>query len=97
MRLTWARPEDLLPHELVQSAAEGKDVAAVRARWVAAGGDPTPAVGGAGPEEPSLRPLARELLDELDALPAAPALDDWEAILASLPPAPDLPRVGKGP
>jgi ADP-ribosylglycohydrolase len=96
VRLTWARPEDLLPHELVQSAAEGKDVAAVRARWVAAGGDPTPAVGGAGPEVPSLRPLARELLDELDALPAAPSGDDWEAIVASLPPAPDLPRAGKG-
>ncbi len=25
MRLTWAQPEDLLAHELVQAAAEGKD------------------------------------------------------------------------
>ncbi len=82
MRLTWAQPEDLLPHELVQSAAEGKDVTAVRERWVAAGGDPTPAVSGAGPAMPSLRSLARELLDELDApvpepepvLPGAPVL-----------------------
>ena len=38
MRLTWARPEDLVAHELVQSAAEGKDVAGARDRWVAAGG-----------------------------------------------------------
>ncbi|HEY3465819.1 MAG TPA: ADP-ribosylglycohydrolase family protein, partial [Amycolatopsis sp.] len=93
MRLTWARPEDLLPHELVQSAAEGKDVTAVRERWIAAGGDPTPVVGGAGPERPSLRQLARELLDELDAPAAAP---DWETVLAALPPAPALPVAFRG-
>ncbi|CAM3943170.1 ADP-ribosylglycohydrolase family protein [Kibdelosporangium persicum] len=99
MRLTWAQPEDLLAHEFVQSAAEGKDIAIVRARWVAAGGDPTPAVSGAGPAPatPALRALARELLDELDALPvphAAEEPDDWEAILALLPQAPDLPSPG---
>ena len=49
MRLTWAQPEDLLAHELVQSLAEGRDTARVLARWVAAGGDPVPAVSGAGP------------------------------------------------
>lgn len=71
MRLTWAQPEDLLAHELVQSAVEGKDTAGVMARWVEAGGDPTPAVSGAGPvpASPELREFARTLLDELDALP----------------------------
>ena len=96
MRLTWAQPEDLLAHELVQAAAEGKDPAAladVRERWAAAGGDPVPAVSGAGPvpATPELRALARDLLVELDALPAAPAPhepDDWDAILATLPAAP---------
>ncbi|WP_423463585.1 ADP-ribosylglycohydrolase family protein [Promicromonospora sp. MS192] len=97
MRLTWAQPEDLLAHELVQSAHEGKDVADVRDRWVAAGGDPTPAVSGAGPvpAPPALRNLARTLLDELDARPAPAAPnepDTWEQAEALLPPAPDLPR-----
>lgn len=99
MRLTWAQPEDLLAHELVQAAAEGKDAAAladVRERWVTAGGDPVPAVSGAGPvpATPALRALARDLLVELDALPAALAPhepDDWDAIVATLPAAPDLP------
>ncbi|MFD4253677.1 ADP-ribosylglycohydrolase family protein [Amycolatopsis thermoflava] len=96
MRLTWAQPEDLLAHELVQSAAEGRDVTAVRDRWVAAGGDPVPAVSGAGPRPatPELRALARDLLDVLAALPATPAPqepDDWDAIAELLPPAPELP------
>jgi len=100
MRLTWAQPEDLLAHELVQSAAEGKETADVRERWVAAGGDPEPAVSGAGPEPagPRLRALARDLLDELDARPAPadPAEpDDWDAIAALLPPAPALPAPGE--
>ncbi|SKC71749.1 ADP-ribosylglycohydrolase family protein [Krasilnikoviella flava] len=99
MRLTWAQPEDLLAHELVQSAAEGKETADVRERWTAAGGDPVPAVSGAGPvpATPELRALARELLDELDARPAAAAPqepDGWDAIVALLPPAPRLPRPG---
>lgn len=96
MRLTWAQPEDLLAHELVQSAAEGRDVAAVVARWQKAGGDVVPAVSGASatPATPELRALARDLLAELAALPAAPAdhePDDWDAIEALLPPAPNLP------
>ena len=99
MRLTWAQPEDLLAHELVQAVAEGKDpatLADVRERWTAAGGDAVPAVSGAGPvpATPALRALARDLLVELDALPAAPAPhepDDWDAILATLPAAPGLP------
>ena len=78
MRLTWAQPEDLLAHELVQSAAEGRDIAAIRADWVAAGGDPTPAVSGAGPVPAvaELRSLARTLLDRLDHLPVADAADE---------------------
>lgn len=102
MRLTWAQPEDLLAHELVQAAAEGKDVARVRDRWMAAGGDPTPAVSGAGPvpASPELRALARLLLEELAARPALSAPeepDDWAAIEALLPLAPLLPRRPSGP
>ncbi|KRD35845.1 hypothetical protein ASE27_14010 [Oerskovia sp. Root918] len=98
MRLTWAQPEDLLAHELVQSTTEGKDVAGVVERWTAAGGEVAPAVSGAGPvpAPPALRALARELLDELDALPAAPAPhepDGWEQIVALLPAPPVLATV----
>ncbi|WP_409180004.1 ADP-ribosylglycohydrolase family protein [Amycolatopsis sp. VS8301801F10] len=98
MRLTWAQPEDLLAHEFVQSTVEGKDVASVRERWIAAGGDPVPAASGAGPRPapPALRALARTLLDELAALPAAPAPgepDGWDEIVALLPAAPVLPEV----
>ncbi|WP_129337327.1 ADP-ribosylglycohydrolase family protein [Cellulomonas endophytica] len=98
MRLTWAQPEDLLAHELVQAADEGVDVAAVRDRWVAAGGDPVPAVSGAGPvpAPPALRVLARALLDELTDLRfAAPGAGaeptEWDDLVAVLPPAPVLP------
>lgn len=99
MRLTWVQPEDLVAHELVQADDEGKDIADVRRRWVAAGGDPEPAVSGASPDPvtPELRAVARGLLDELDALPAALALvepDGWEQITALLPAAPALPRTG---
>ncbi|QRP43232.1 ADP-ribosylglycohydrolase family protein [Amycolatopsis sp. FDAARGOS 1241] len=97
MRLTWAQPEDLLAHEFVQAVAEGKDVSAVRERWVAAGGDPVPAVSGAGPDPapPALRELARTLLTELAQLPVAPSPaepGDWAGIEALLPAAPELPR-----
>ncbi|MEE2037396.1 ADP-ribosylglycohydrolase family protein [Nocardiopsis sp. CT-R113] len=100
MRLTWAQPEDLLAHELVQSAAEGRDVAGIRDRWADAGGDPDPAVSGAGPVPATaeLRGLARALLDELAALPAPAAPhepDGWDAIEALLPPAPP-PRAPGG-
>lgn len=71
MRLTWAQPEDLVAHELVQSAAEGRDVIQLTQRWADGGGDPTPPVSGAGPRPatPKVRALAREILVELDALP----------------------------
>ncbi|NEA30195.1 ADP-ribosylglycohydrolase family protein [Streptomyces sp. SID13031] len=68
MRLTWVQPEDLLPHQLVQSAAEGVDVTDVADRWQSAGGTTTAPVSGASdkPAPPELRALARELLEELD-------------------------------
>jgi ADP-ribosylglycohydrolase len=68
MRLTWVQPEDLLPHQLVQSSAEGADVTDIAARWVSAGGSVRAPVSGASaePATPTLRALARELLDELD-------------------------------
>lgn len=88
MRLTWAQPEDLLAHELVQSRAEGKDVSDVRDRWVAAGGDPSPSVSGASDDRSTqrLRSLAGVLLDELDATPAAvdPSQPDEWADLAEI-------------
>lgn len=72
MRLTWVQPEDLIGHELVQSAAEGKQVADIADRWGRGGGTLTAPVGGASarPASPELRALASELLDELDARPA---------------------------
>jgi ADP-ribosylglycohydrolase len=82
MRLTWVQPEDLLPHQLVQSRTEGVDVADVEARWREAGGTTDAPVSGASdkPAGGELRALARELLDELDARspqwvePAIPSL-----------------------
>jgi len=68
MRLTWAQPEDLVAHELVQCAAEGKDTADIARRWVAAGGSPIPQAAGASDDSGGLRPLARMLLAELDEL-----------------------------
>ncbi|HEU4947525.1 MAG TPA: ADP-ribosylglycohydrolase family protein [Kribbella sp.] len=75
MRLTWVQPEDLLPHQLVQSRSEGIDVADVEARWLAAGGTTDAPVSGASadPAGDDLRALARELLDELDAATPTPA------------------------
>ncbi|PWD50833.1 hypothetical protein C8046_09410 [Serinibacter arcticus] len=92
MRLTWAQPEDLLPHELVALIEQGADrgaVDGVRARWVAAGGDPAAPRTGAGPvpATPELRALARDLLAEAATLqPVSPdEPDDWDAIAALLP------------
>ena len=97
MRLTWAQPEDLVPHELVQSRAEGRDVSAIAAEWSAAGGATSPPRGGASPERApeSLRALARTLLERLDALPDAPANPArWEEVEAQLPDPVDLPSPG---
>ena len=95
MRLTWAQPEDLLAHELVQSEAEGHDVTGIRRTWTDAGGDPVPAVGGAGATaaDPRLRALARDLLDELDALPRPEQPDHWSRVETALPTAPTRPAL----
>ena len=89
MRLPWAQPEELLRSELRQSAAEGRDVAAIEQRWVQAGGATGELADGLSPEpvSPELADLARELLDELDALPEVGVADepsDWPDILAEL-------------
>src|SRR3954447_6154486 len=87
MRLTWVQPEDLLPHQLVQSRSEGVDVTDVQARWLTAGGTTdAPASGGTDiPASAKLRTLARELLDLRDGRTAA-----WRE-----PVIPDLPPLGE--
>lgn len=66
--LSWVQPQDLLAHELVASAAEGKQVDDVRRRWQDAGGVAEPPWTGVGQEaDDKLRRLAEDLLDELDA------------------------------
>lgn len=90
-RLTWVQPPDLVAHELVAAAHEGKDVSDVRRRWLAAGGQAdAPRTGVGQPGSPSLRGLAEELLDELDMLPLPADLaerepDDLAAICAGWP------------
>ena len=87
MRLTWVQPEDLLPHQLVQSRSEGVDVADVETRWQEAGGTTDAPVSGASdkPADAVLRALARELLEELDSRAA-----EWSA-----PVIPQLPLLGE--
>ena len=86
MRVTWVQPEDLVGHELRQAREEGKDVDAMEARWLGAGGHPAPGRGASQePVSPELRALALELLDELDGLPRPLAdrePEELEAILA---------------
>ncbi|QIB46338.1 ADP-ribosylglycohydrolase family protein [Streptomyces aureoverticillatus] len=67
-RLTWLQPEDLITHEFRQAEEEGRDVTSVRARWLAAGGSPTPPRSGTSPRPaaPQLTALAEQLLTELD-------------------------------
>jgi ADP-ribosylglycohydrolase len=89
VRVTWVQPEDLLRHELWQSAREGRDVAGVRDRWVAAGGVADPPSAGASPEiaTPEQRAVAETLLSELDAMSepgVAAEPSGWDAIVASL-------------
>ncbi|MEU4192465.1 ADP-ribosylglycohydrolase family protein [Kribbella sp. NPDC026611] len=68
MRLTWVQPEDLLPHQLIQSRAEGVAITDVESRWTTAGGSLEAPVSGATdlPATPELRTLAKQLMDELD-------------------------------
>ncbi|MFE0253058.1 ADP-ribosylglycohydrolase family protein [Streptomyces sp. NPDC059010] len=72
LRLTWVQPEDLIGHELRQAALDGREPAAIAARWSAAGGKVAPLRAGASPEPASryLRTLAEDLLDELADLPS---------------------------
>ncbi|MFI1537059.1 ADP-ribosylglycohydrolase family protein [Streptomyces anandii] len=72
LRLTWVQPEDLLGHELRQAVQDGREPAAVAARWRAAGGPDAPARAGASPQRASryLRLLAEDLMDELAELPS---------------------------
>jgi len=98
VRVTWVQAEDLIGHELRQAREEGKDVDAVEARWLAAGGEPAPSRG-ASPEPvaPELRALALELLDEVAALPRPLAEDEPDELDAILAAADDLPAPGPAP
>jgi ADP-ribosylglycohydrolase len=95
MRVTWVQPEDVLPHELRQAAAEGHDVSAIRRRWLDAGGPGEPPYGGASqpPARPELRTLARELVAEVNELTGAESADEpneWAAIRATWPAEPPI-------
>ena len=71
LRLSWTQPEDLLPHALVAAQLDGRDVGAIRDRWLAAGGAELAPVGGATPQPAphDVRALARELLAAIDEVP----------------------------
>jgi ADP-ribosylglycohydrolase len=87
LRVTWIQPEDLIGHELRQAREEGKDVAAIEARWFAAGGEPAPSRGASQtPVSTGLRALALELLDEVAGIPrplSGREPDGFEEILAA--------------
>ncbi|MFB7448733.1 ADP-ribosylglycohydrolase family protein [Streptomyces sp. NPDC056194] len=99
LRLTWVQPEDLVGHELRQAAEDGRDAAALTARWTEAGGPPAPETAGAsGIPRPDLRRLAEELLDALASLPAPlsarepTALPSIQALATAPEPAPVWPH-----
>ncbi|USQ87751.1 ADP-ribosylglycohydrolase family protein [Streptomyces phaeoluteigriseus] len=101
LRLTWVQPEDLVGHELRQAAQDGREPAAVAARWRAAGGREAPERAGASPRPASrcLRLLAEDLLDELADLPSALAEDeptDLPKIRAACPAWPAEPAGRRG-
>jgi ADP-ribosylglycohydrolase len=84
--VTWIQPEDLVGHELRQAREEGKDVDAIEARWLAAGGRPAPGRGASQePATPALVRLACNLLDELDALPRPLAADEPDDFAITVP------------
>nr|WP_222851482.1 ADP-ribosylglycohydrolase family protein [Phytoactinopolyspora mesophila] len=90
MRLTWVQPEDLVGHALHQAAYDGIDVADLRERWVAAGGNPEPLHSGASGRAvgEALRRLALDVLDEVDGRPSPFDVDeptDLDAIRAVAP------------
>lgn len=98
--LSWVQSPDLLAHELVASAADGKEVDDVRRRWQDAGGQTEAPHNGLGQEgDATLRALADELLAELDARQPPEALtrlepDDLADIEATWPTPPG--RTGLG-
>jgi ADP-ribosylglycohydrolase len=100
MRVTWVQPEDVLRHELIQSAAEGKPIEPIAARWAAAGGRLDAPARGASVDVATSeqRKLARALLDELDAMPSPRNDDeptDFDAIRATWSAPPRLPPVSR--
>ena len=100
MRVTWVQPEDVLRHELIQSAVEGKPIEAIAARWTAAGGRLGAPERGASADAATSeqRKLARALIDELDALPPPPTDEEpteLDAIRATWSAPPPLPAVSR--
>ncbi len=89
MRVTWVQPEDLVRHELWQSAREGRDVTAIVASWREAGGAEGFPYGGASPVPATAGQVvaAERLLAQLDRLPD-PTADrepsDWPVIAAAI-------------
>jgi ADP-ribosylglycohydrolase len=101
MRLSWVQPEDLLTHEFVASSGEGRTIADLIERWLAAGGSVDAPVSGssAAPASPALRALAGDLLTEIAERPVDPVLaaeepSGWEAIGALVRPVPPRPVPG---
>lgn len=94
MRLTWAQPEDLVAAEFAALREQGvaeRDIAPIERLWAAAGGSISAAPSGASavPAPPTLRELARRVLEDLQTLQTASAEepDAWDDIVALLPPA----------
>ncbi|WP_030347814.1 ADP-ribosylglycohydrolase family protein [Streptomyces sp. NRRL S-1022] len=96
LRLTWVQPEDLLGHELRQARLDGREPAAIEARWRAAGGPDAPERAGASACRASryLRLLAEDLLDELADLPGRFAEDEPTELERIRSRCPDWPTGG---
>ncbi|KOX00050.1 ADP-ribosylglycohydrolase family protein [Streptomyces sp. NRRL B-3648] len=96
LRLTWVQPEDLLGHELRQARLDGREPAAIEARWRAAGGPDAPERAGASACRASryLRLLAEDLLDELADLPGRFAEDEPTELERIRSRCPDWPTEG---
>lgn len=99
MRLSWSQPEDLVAHEILASAEEGKDVTAARAAWTTLGGSLEPDRNGASPATGTAaqRAGALQIIDELDQQPnpnddGRPA--SWAAFADSLPAQPAIVWAG---